>query len=90
MALRGLSPGMNLGQPLSPSPPAINRLDEIRAPTLVIVGDLDAPDIQRIVARVLKKVPGARKAVIKSAAHMVNMEQPAEFNRIVLDFVSAK
>jgi hypothetical protein len=24
------------------------------------------------------------------AARMVNMEQPAEFNRIVVDFVSAK
>ena len=29
-------------------PPAIDRLGEIAAPTLVVVGDLDAPDIQAI------------------------------------------
>ena len=30
----------------------------------------------------------ARKEVIKGVAHMVSMERPEEFNRVVLDFLS--
>jgi len=32
-------------------------------------------------------IKGARKAVIHDAAHLPNLEHPAEFNRIVLDFL---
>ena len=35
---------------------------------------------------IAKEVAGAKKAVITGAGHMVNMERPEEFNRIVLDF----
>jgi len=70
-----------------PEPPAISRLSQIQAPTLVIVGDLDTPDILRIVNILARKVPGAKKVVIPGAAHVVNMERPDEFNRAVLDFL---
>jgi pimeloyl-ACP methyl ester carboxylesterase len=33
-------------------------------------------------------VPGARKAVIRNAAHVPNMERPEEFNRLVLEFLA--
>jgi 3-oxoadipate enol-lactonase len=69
-------------------PPAIDRLTEIRVPTLVVVGDLDMPDIMEIVGLIEKNVKGAQKAIIKDTAHMVNMEKPKEFNRIILNFLS--
>jgi len=69
-------------------PPALGRLAEIKAPTLAVVGDLDMPDILDIVERIAREVPGARKVVIPGVAHMVNMEKPAEFSRIVLDFLA--
>lgn len=69
-------------------PAAVGRLAEIRVPTLVVVGDLDMPDILEIVGLIEKNVKGARKEVIKGVAHMVSMERPEEFNRIVLDFLS--
>jgi pimeloyl-ACP methyl ester carboxylesterase len=69
-------------------PPAIDRLAEIQVPTLAIVGDLDMPDILEIVDLIEKNVKGAQKEVIKGAAHMVNMEKPEGFNRIVRDFLS--
>lgn len=69
-------------------PPAIDRLPEIRVPTLAVVGDLDMPDILEIVGLIEKNIKGARKEVIHGVAHMVNMERPADFNRIVLDFLS--
>ena len=69
-------------------PAAIGRLAEIRVPILAVVGDLDMPDILEIVGLIEKNIKGARKEVIPGAAHMVNMERPQEFNRIVLDFLS--
>lgn len=74
-------------QPLKP--PAIDRLAEIHAPTLFIVGDQDAPDILAIGDLIVANVPGARRAVIASTAHHLNVEQPDEFNRIVLDFLQS-
>jgi pimeloyl-ACP methyl ester carboxylesterase len=70
------------------NPPAIGRLSEIHAPTLVIVGDLDMPGILEIAEMMEKNIPGAKKVVIQGAAHLVNMEKPQEFNTAVLEFLS--
>lgn len=68
-------------------PPAAERLHEITAPTLVVVGDEDAPPIFDAVELLMDKLPHARKAVIHDAAHLPNLEHPEEFNRIVLEFL---
>jgi 3-oxoadipate enol-lactonase len=69
-------------------PPAIGRLGEIKAPTLVIVGDHDLPDILKTADLLVSKISGARKAVIHDAAHLPNLEHPDKFNRLVLDFLN--
>jgi pimeloyl-ACP methyl ester carboxylesterase len=69
-------------------PPAAERLHEITAPTLVVVGDEDAAPIFDAVELLMEKVPHARKAVIHDAAHLPNLEHPHEFNRVVLDFLA--
>ncbi len=75
-------------QPLDPlDPPAVQRLDQIRVPTLIIVGALDNPELPRAADVMEKGIPGARKVIIADAAHMPNMERPAEFNRAVLSFL---
>jgi 3-oxoadipate enol-lactonase len=68
-------------------PPAIERLNEIKAPTLVIVGKQDVPDVHTIAELLETSIKNAQKVVIPDAAHMVSMERPEEFNRIVLDFL---
>lgn len=68
-------------------PPASARLGEVRCPTLVVVGELDQPDILRIADRLAEGIPGARKAVIAGTAHVPSMEKPEEFNRLVLEFL---
>ena len=70
-----------------PNPPAIKRLAEIRAPTLVIVGERDVPDIQQIVKLLAAGVRGARTEVVPGAAHMPNMEDPALVNRLLGEFL---
>jgi pimeloyl-ACP methyl ester carboxylesterase len=71
------------------NPPAAERLHEITAPVLIIVGDEDVPTIFDAVDLLMEKVPQARKAVIDDAAHLPNLEHPEEFNRLVLDFLLA-
>jgi pimeloyl-ACP methyl ester carboxylesterase len=68
-------------------PPAIGRLGEIGVPTLAILGSIDMPEIISIVDLIAQQVPGARKVVIPDVAHMVNLEEPEEFNELVLEFL---
>jgi pimeloyl-ACP methyl ester carboxylesterase len=69
-------------------PPAFGRLGEIKAPTLVVVGDHDLPDVQETADMLVSKIPNARKALIRDAAHLPNLEHPEEFNRLVLNFLN--
>jgi pimeloyl-ACP methyl ester carboxylesterase len=70
-------------------PPAIERLAEVQVPTLFVVGDQDVEDILKIGDLIIANVRGAQRAVIPNTAHHLNMEQPAEFNRIVLEFLNS-
>ncbi len=69
------------------NPPAMERLEQINVPTLVIVGDLD-DDTEMAIAEVLTtRISRAQKAIIHGTAHVPNMEKPEEFNQIVLKFL---
>jgi pimeloyl-ACP methyl ester carboxylesterase len=70
------------------NPPAVQRLNEIRVPTLIIAGGLDHPEILRAADVMTAAIPGASKQIMPDCAHMPNMEQPGKFNRIVLDFLN--
>lgn len=76
----------------SPSlePPAIERLGEMRVPTLVIVGDLDFSDTIAAKDALAQGIPNARQVVFPGVAHMVNMEQPEHFNATVLAFLAGQ
>jgi pimeloyl-ACP methyl ester carboxylesterase len=64
-----------------------DRLGEISVPTLVVVGELDLPDLHLIAARLQRELPDARGATIAGAAHAPTMERPDEFAEIVLSFL---
>lgn len=68
-------------------PPAITRLSEVRAPALIIVGDLDLPEKLELTAQLASAIPNARQHIISGTAHLPSMEQPDEFNRVVLNFL---
>jgi pimeloyl-ACP methyl ester carboxylesterase len=69
-------------------PPASARLGEIGVPTLLLVGDEDVEDFQRIADRLASGIAGARKVVIPGAAHVLALERPDELNRALLDFLA--
>lgn len=68
-------------------PSASERLGEITAPTLVVIGDEDVPTVIDASDRLAAEIPNVRKVVIHDAAHLPNLEHPEEFNRIVRDFL---
>lgn len=78
----------HLGEERPAKPPAVSRLAEVRAPTLVVAGDLDRPEVGERVELLSRTIPRARKAVIEGTAHVPSMEKPDEFNRVVLGFLS--
>ena len=69
-------------------PPAAGRLGEIRAPTLVIVGDADAAPVGETAGRLVAEIPGARQLVLADTAHLVPLERPSDFNAAVLEFLA--
>jgi pimeloyl-ACP methyl ester carboxylesterase len=71
----------------SPKPPAAERLGEIKVATLLVLGDRDVPQTKATIATLEQGISGSKKLVIKNAGHMVNMEQPQEFNEAVLSFL---
>lgn len=71
-------------------PPAIQQLETLRVPTLVIIGERDVLDFQRIAEILAKRIPGAVKVVMLGVGHMANMEDPERFNALVLDFLAKR
>jgi 3-oxoadipate enol-lactonase len=63
------------------------RVGEIRAPTLLVVGEEDQPDMHAIAERLEREIPGARRATIPGTAHVPSMERPREFDELVLPFL---
>jgi 3-oxoadipate enol-lactonase len=68
-------------------PDVAERLAEIAAPTLVLVGQEDQPDMQAIAERLAREIPVARLATIPATAHVPSMERPREFDELVLPFL---
>jgi pimeloyl-ACP methyl ester carboxylesterase len=69
-------------------PPPTEQLHTIGAPTLVIVGERDMPEFHAIADLVHQRVPEASKVVMPGVGHMSNMEDPARFNQVVMDFLT--
>jgi 3-oxoadipate enol-lactonase len=62
-------------------------LHKIKCPTMVMTGENDMiirPDDSRAVA---DAIPGARFVKVPNSGHLSNLENPAEFNRALLDFL---
>jgi pimeloyl-ACP methyl ester carboxylesterase len=70
------------------SPPAVDRLGEIDAPTLLLLGERDVDDEHRIVETLHREVSGAQLEVFPRVGHVINLEAPEAFNRIVHRFLS--
>ena len=62
-------------------------LAAIRVPTLVLVGAREVPYLCIVADALTYGIPGAKKVVIPTGGHMVNLVEPALYNRAVIDFL---
>ena len=70
-----------------PETPAIDRIDGLTMPTLIILGERDMPDFHGMADIMAARIAGAKKVVIPRVGHMANMENPEQFNTCVLEFL---
>ena len=75
------------GKPQRLDPPAIERLDQVDVPTLVMVGAVDAPAEVEAGHHLASSVTDARLVEFPGVAHMIHLEEPERFNRVVLEFL---
>ena len=65
---------------------ALPPLSSLTMPVLVLVGEHDVEDFHVIARRIRAEAPNARVEVVPGAKHLPALEQPDEFERLLLDF----
>lgn len=60
------------------------RLAEITVPTLVIAGEQDTSTVLEVVHSLHEGIPGSKMATISPAKHLLNVEQSALYNAVLL------
>jgi len=66
-----------------PDTDTLRRLDEIAAPTTVVVGSDDLPDFHRITAMLVSRMPNVRRVEVVGAGHLVSLEASAALNKLL-------
>jgi pimeloyl-ACP methyl ester carboxylesterase len=66
---------------------AIKKLNEIKIPTLVVTAEYDLGLCKEIAGIMAKEIPGAKLISIKAAGHIMNMDKPKEFNKMISGFI---
>jgi 3-oxoadipate enol-lactonase len=64
-----------------------NILPNVRVPLLVITGSLDKITPSALGLEIARLIPNAEYFEIQNASHLSNLDQPEEFNRVVLEFL---
>ena len=77
-------------EPIALSPSAWARLEELALPTLVTVGDSDISEATTVFEAVTGRLPAAESHVFAGAAHLPSVERPAEFGRVLGDWLAAR
>jgi 3-oxoadipate enol-lactonase len=68
-------------------PAAIEQLDKIKLPTLIVTGENDLKPCREMADHLEKTIPNSKKVDLMGAGHLMVLEKPEEFNKAVLDFL---
>ena len=69
--------------------PALDSLSAITAPTLLVVGELDFPEIVERHAELSEDLENSFAVVLEDTAHLPSLERPDLFNPLLLEFLEA-
>lgn len=84
------SDGLRAAVRCLPSHDVTERLGEITAPALVIVGELDEETPPSYAETIAAGIPGAHLEVIPGAGHLTPSETPRAFNHLVAEFLASR
>lgn len=70
------------------APPLAERLQDLAAPTLVLVGTRDLPDFIHMGEALAAQAPNTRLDLLPDLGHVPSLENPDLFNALVLDFLN--
>jgi 3-oxoadipate enol-lactonase/4-carboxymuconolactone decarboxylase len=68
----------------------VDSLPSVLAPTLVIAGAEDQATPPDHARRIAGAIPGARLEIVEGAAHLGNVERPAEFTALILNHLRTR
>ncbi|MDP9863877.1 MULTISPECIES: alpha/beta fold hydrolase [Streptosporangium] len=68
-------------------PPAKERLAEVEAPTLVVTGLADVPEILEVSDLLAREIRKVRRVDLPQTGHLPPLERPEEFTAILTDFL---
>jgi len=66
------------------------RLEQLRVPTLVVLGQRDNVFLREHYEDVARCIPGSQQVVIPISAHLVQLERPDAVNRAIRRFIDAR
>lgn len=69
--------------------PAAKRLAFLQSPVLIIDAALDVPYILAIGRYIHEHTTGSQLIIVPNVAHMINLEQPRLFDRLLTDFLQS-
>jgi pimeloyl-ACP methyl ester carboxylesterase len=69
--------------------PAVDSLDKITAPVLLVVGDLDFPHVIDRHADLSEEIETSFAVVLEGTAHLPSLERPDLFDPLLLEFLEA-
>src|SRR5437868_2598996 len=72
------------------SPPASERLAEIKAPTWILIGQGDTADVQVHSRAINAGILGSEQIVVKQAGHLIQLEKPEEVVKRLQDFADRR
>lgn len=73
---------------LSPSVPALKKINTLKIPTLILTGSNDLEYFHQIAKIIQSKIPEATYVNISDHGHLINLENPILFNQLTSDFLN--
>jgi 3-oxoadipate enol-lactonase len=67
---------------------AVKCLSEIKAPTLILVGEFDIPDVHAHAGVINAGIPNSKREIIPKSGHLIPVEQPVLFYEAVNSFLN--
>lgn len=72
-----------------PEKPTFPYVQDLRVPTLILVGSGDIADNQAVAGALVMAIPGATRVVISDTGHLLYLEKPEVFSSLVSGFLKS-